>query len=117
MHRVNPKMLSPFVTKFGSWAPGDQIDGGVVPHRIMKKWLDQGVVILDDLPPPVEELPDTDRLTGLDRETLKKIVVLNGLREQIRILTNWSDAQIAQAIRNVHPDLMTLTIPEPTVEL
>ena len=123
MYRVSPKhpVLS---TPFGYWEGGQPFNRPPnLPTELFQQWIKAGVIVVDQAGPDTMELDDeTDFLSKYDRPMLLAFIRNNGLHKAsqtnpIKPMSNWSDQQVAQAIRDFCPDYETLPRPDQTAEL
>ena len=103
-------------TPWGTWQEGEPFTPNPdVPKAKIAAWLEAGVLIADESGPDVAELLDeTDLLTPMTRKQLIQLIVANPeVKKVVKPFTSWTPDMIRQAIRDVVPDLSTLTIPPP----
>lgn len=101
-------------TPWGVWQEGEAFHPSPdVPKDKIAAWLEDGVLVTDESGPDVAELIDeTDILTSMDRKALLRLITVNpNVKKVVKPFTSWSPDMIRQAIRDVTPDLSTLTIP------
>lgn len=88
---------------------GKAVDVSKVPPATVQAWLKTGVIEVDADGPDLNELPDNDALSALDRRQLLHVSVANKLGLQFK--KSWSDEMIRQLIRDTVSDLSSLQIP------
>lgn len=103
-------------TPWGTWMEGESfIPTPELPRDKLKKWLETGVIVMDEDGPDVEELlEEVDVLTAMTRKELLAVIVSNRpLLATVRPRSSWSEDAIRQAIRDLAPDLSVLSVPVP----
>lgn len=101
-------------TPWGVWHEDEPfVPNPDIPRDKLKAWLEQGVIVMDDEGPDVEEiLEETDQLSNMSRQELLGVLVAN--KEQLGAIKprkSWPDEAIRQAIRDMTTDLSTLKMP------
>lgn len=84
------------------------------PSTLLRRLLKEGhIKLIGEDGPPESLIVDMDQLSPLNQKQLIRVIVLNNLKGQIKPMTNWTDEQIRQSIRDVvGEDLNSLQLPE-----
>lgn len=114
--------MGPLSTPWGSWLPGESFNPGpTVPKDKIIAWRQQGIVIMDDDGPDVEEIiENSDILSDLTRQQLLSVIRDNNLNQlpnnmAVKPRTSWTEETIRQAIRDCGVPMSQLTLPAPVV--